>query len=197
MKSSFTTAVLFLVACFASVTSSCRSAAPPVAVANRPSSVNGIPTTDAPLPPAKSLSEMSWTKSDGYEIKMGDLRGKAVVLDFWATYCKPCLEEIPHLKELQKKYGVDSLQIVGLHVGGEEDRPKVPDFVEKLKIDYMLGTPESALTGFIFAGTKGEIPQTAVFDRNGELVRKFIGFDPEVKSQLDRAVDAAVNTKIK
>lgn len=175
----------------------CRSAAPPVAVSNRPSSVNGVPTTEAPLPPAKSMSDMSWTKFDGYEMKMGEFRGKAVVLDFWATYCKPCLEEIPHLKQLQEKYGAENLQIVGLHVGGDEDRPKVPEFVDKLKIDYMLGIPEPALTSFMFAGTQGEIPQTAVFDRNGEMVKKFIGFDPEIKSQLDRAVDAAVNTKIK
>lgn len=185
-------ATLLVTALFA-----CRSAAPPVAVSNRPSSVNGIPTTNMPLPPAKSISDMSWTKQDGYEMKMSELRGKAVILDFWATYCKPCLEEIPHLKQLQQKYGVENLQVVGLHVGGDEDRPKVPEFVDRLKIDYMLGVPEPALSSFIFAGTEGEIPQTAVFDRNGEMVSKFVGFGPEIKAQLDKAVDAAVNTKIK
>ena len=44
--------------------------------------------------------------------------GKAVILDFWATFCPPCIEEIPHLNSLQAKYGIENLQIVGLNVGG-------------------------------------------------------------------------------
>jgi thiol-disulfide isomerase/thioredoxin len=178
----------------------CRPSAAPVTIGNKPISINDVPQTNVPMPPAKPLGEMSWTIFDGRanldknEQKLKDLRGKVVILDFWATYCPPCLEEIPHLRELHKKYGRENLEIVGLHVGGEDDRPQVPTFVERLKIDYTLATPEDALTGFIFAA-RNDIPQTAVFDRSGKLVEKFIGFNENVKNRLDEIVEQTVNNK--
>ena len=80
----------------------CQPAAAPISVGNKPVSINNIPQTNVPLPPSKPLGEMSWTIFDGAkEQKLKDLQGKVVVLDFWATYCPPCLEEIPHLNYLQ------------------------------------------------------------------------------------------------
>jgi thiol-disulfide isomerase/thioredoxin len=186
-----------LFAFFFALVSACRPAAAPVSVGDKPVSINDVRQTNVPMPPSKPLGEMTWTVFDGStnadanEQKLKDLQGKAVILDFWATYCPPCLEEIPHLKELQKKYGRENLEIVGLHVGGEDDRPQVPTFVERLKIDYTLATPEDALTDFVFA-SRSDIPQTAVFDRSGVLVEKFIGFDPTIKNRLDEAVEKAV-----
>ena len=92
--------------------------------------------------------------------------------------------------ELQAKYA-DDLEVVGLHVGGAEDQPKVPDFVDRLKITYSLAYPEDALTSFVF-GQETAIPQTAIFDRNGKLVKKIVGFNAGIKSELDKAVDDAV-----
>ena len=131
---------------------------------------------------------------DGKEQKLKDLQGKVVVLDFWATFCPPCLEEIPHLNELQTKYGAENLQIIGLHAGDDEDLAKVPEFVKKLNIIYPIATPEDALLRFVFAA-QDEIPQTAVFDRSGNLVEKFVGFDMTVKNRLDKAVENLVNAK--
>jgi len=172
--------------------SACRPAASPVAVGNKPISINDVPLKDAQARPLKPVAEMSWTGFEGNVQKLRDLQGKVVILDFWATYCKPCLEEIPHLKDLQAKYGTDNLQVVGLHVGGEEDQPKVPEFVEKLQISYPLAYPEDALTSFIF-GQESAIPQTAIFDRSGSLVKKIVGFDGAKKIELDTAVEQAMN----
>ena len=168
-------------------------AAPPVAVGNKPVSVNDQPMKDAPSRPLKPIAEMNWTTFDGTVQKLKDFPGKVVILDFWATYCPPCIEEIPHLMELKARYGSD-LVLIGLHVGGEEDRPKVPEFVEKLKINYPLATPEDALTSFIF-GQESAIPQTAIFDRNGKLVKKIVGFRPEIKNDLDRTVEQTIAQK--
>ena len=181
-------------------TLACKPAAAPVSIGNKPVSINDVPLTNQPMPPTKPIEEMIWTKfdgktnTDGSIQKLKDLQGKVVILDFWATYCPPCLEEIPHLKELQAKYGAENLQIIGLHVGGEEDRPKVPAFVEKLKIDYTLATPENELTRFIF-GAETAIPQTAIFDRKGKLVKKIIGFNAEIKKDLDATVEQTINQK--
>lgn len=168
----------------------CRPAAAPVSVANRPSSINDVPLTNQPMPPLKNVENLGWTTFDGQKQTLGDLKGKVVILDFWATYCPPCIEEIPHLRELQSKYGED-LRVIGLHVGGDEDKPKVPAFVEKLKIDYTLAYPEDDLTRTLL-GNDNTIPQTAVFGRDGKLVTKLVGFDNIVKMQLDEAVETAL-----
>ena len=176
------------------VLAGCRPSAAPVSVGNKPISVNGVPARDADAQPLKPVAEMSWTGFEGNVQKLKDLNGKVVILDFWATYCPPCIEEIPHLMELQAKYGSENLHIVGLHVGGEEDRPKVPEFVERLKISYPLAYPEDALTAYIF-GQQTAIPQTAIFDRSGKMVKKIAGFDATIKAELDAAVETAIRTR--
>ena len=185
--------IRLLIAVLAAAAVAGCGAAPPVAVGNRPVSVNDQPMRDAPTRPLKPIGEMYWTTFEGPVQKLKDFQGKVVILDFWATYCPPCIEEIPHLKELKKMYG-DELVLIGLHVGGEEDRPKVPEFVERLGIDYPLATPEDSLTSFIF-GQESAIPQTAIFDRSGKLVKKIVGFNQEIKVQLDEAVAATINAQ--
>lgn len=172
----------------------CRPAAPPVSVSNRPVTTDDRPTTNLPMPPTKPLAEMSWTDADGHVQKLSDLGGKAVILDFWATYCPPCRQEIPHLNSLIAKHGKDNLEIVGLNVGGDDDRPEIPQFIAKTKIDYPIAFPEAELTRFIFA-TRDDIPQTAVFDRKGTMITKIIGFGPDIQNELDAAVEQAVKSE--
>ncbi|MCY7377581.1 MAG: TlpA family protein disulfide reductase [Pyrinomonadaceae bacterium] len=145
------------------------------------------------MPPLKNAENLGWKNFTGENVKLADLKGKVVVLDFWATYCPPCLEGIPHLNDLQNKYGAD-LQIVGLHVGGAEDEIRVPDFVRKLKILYPLAHPEDALSNALM-GANNAIPQTFVFDRNGKLVKKLVGFDNFIKADLDAAVEQSIQAK--
>jgi cytochrome c biogenesis protein CcmG/thiol:disulfide interchange protein DsbE len=167
----------------------CRPAAAPVSVSNKPVSVNGVPQTNLPMP-MKNVETLGWDTFEGIPEKMGEYKGKVVVLDFWATYCPPCLEEIPHLVQLQNNNA--DLRVIGLHVGGEEDRPKVPAFVEKLKINYTLAYPEDTLSSALM-GAESAIPQTFVFDRDGKLVKKFVGFNRQIKSELDTAIQEALN----
>lgn len=146
------------------------------------------------MPPSKPLTEMSWTNADDRVQKITDFAGKAVILDFWATYCEPCKREIPHLNSLIAKYGADNLHIVGLNVGGEEDRPKIPAFVASTKIDYDVAFPEDALVNFIFS-ERSDIPQTAIFDRQGRMVKKIVGFSPAIQLELDAAVEQAIRSE--
>jgi thiol-disulfide isomerase/thioredoxin len=167
----------------------CNPAPPPVAVSNRAVSVNGV---RQPGGPTKPVPELSWTQMDGSQQRIADHKDKVLILDFWATYCPPCRDEIPHLNSLQAKYGQDKLVIVGLNVGGDDDRPKIPSFIRELKVSYPVAFPEDDLLSYV-SGDDDRIPQTAVFDKQGNLVEKFVGFDPTVKSQLDRAVEAAIS----
>src|SRR5688572_25170801 len=97
-------------------TAACRRTPAPFAISNKPVSVNDVPLTNQPLAPTKPLEEMTWavmdnkTAMEGSVFKLKDFEGKAVILDFWATYCAPCIEGIPHLRALQKKYGKENLE---------------------------------------------------------------------------------------
>lgn len=168
----------------------CKPAAAPVAVGDRPVAVNGMPVKDAPRRAMKPEAELSWSTFEGNVQKVKDFKGRVLLLDFWATYCPPCKEGIPHLLELQARYPND-LQVIGLHVGGPEDRPKVPAFLDEMKITYPLAVPEDELTRFVF-GEESAIPQTAIFDREGKFVRKIVGFDKEIAAQLDEAIAQAI-----
>ncbi len=166
-------------------TLACRPPAKPVTVSNTQISPNN-------MPPSKNVEDMTWATFAGETQKLKDLQGKIVVLDFWATYCPPCVEGIPHFVELQKKHA--DLQVIGLHVGGEEDRPKVPKFIEKFNINYTLATPELELIRFV-SGNDTSIPQTAIFDKKGNLVKKFAGFDEQIKQQIDATINELVSKK--
>jgi len=172
----------------------CQRAAAPIAVSNQPVSINDKPTTDRPATPTKPIAEMSWTDGQARVQKLSDLKGKAVILDFWATFCPPCRKEIPHLNSLIAKYGKDNLHIVGLNVGGPEDKPEIPKFLAATKMDYPIAYPEDDLSRFIFA-ERDDIPQTAIFDRNGRMITKIIGYSPEVEKRLDEAVEKAVKSE--
>lgn len=179
------TCVLFSIAC--------RPSAAPVAVSDKPVSVNDKAVVDNVAAPTKPMVEMSWTLEDDRVQKLGDLKGKVVLLDFWATYCGPCRDAIPHLNKLQAQYG-DQLVVVGLNVGGPEDRAEIPTFMRDTKIDYPIAFPEDALTRFIFSA-RSDIPQTAIFDRQGVMVEKIVGFSPAIQKRLDAAVESAINAK--
>jgi thiol-disulfide isomerase/thioredoxin len=179
--------------------SGCQPPAPPKEISNSPVSINGVPVSNQTFPPSKPIELMSWqifdpeTNQDLGIQRLGDLKGKVVILDFWATYCPPCLEEIPHLKKLQESYGSEKLQVVGLHVGGKEDKDNIPNFHKKLNITYTLATPEDALVRFIF-GAVSEIPQTAIFDRNLKLVKKFVGFNEQIKAEMDATIEKVLSS---
>jgi thiol-disulfide isomerase/thioredoxin len=174
----------------------CTPSAAPVSVSNQPVSINDIRSTNVPMPPRKPLPEMFWTSfdaktnADGEKKTLADLRGKVVVLDFWATYCPPCLEAIPHLNTLQAMYKDKGFEIIGMH-SDTDDRLKVPEFAERLKISYTLATPEDALTSFVFA-TDTSIPQMLILDREGNLVSRFTGYDLKIKNDMDKAIESAL-----
>jgi thiol-disulfide isomerase/thioredoxin len=129
---------------------------------------------------------------DSRRMRMSDYSGKVLVLDFWATYCPPCLAEAPHLAELQRRYEKQGLTVVGLNVGGPEDRPKIPDFVQQTKVQYDLAFPDAALVDSLM-GDNDNIPQTFVFDRKGQLVKSFVGFTPELAGEIERSIVETLN----
>ena len=111
----------------------------------------------------------------GKMVSNKEFAGKVVILDFWATWCPPCREEIPHFVQLQSKYREQGLVIVGLSLdaGGAKD---VAPFAEEHNINYpmLIGNDDIAKA----YGGVNSIPTTFVIDRQGKIVKRFVGFTP-------------------
>jgi cytochrome c biogenesis protein CcmG, thiol:disulfide interchange protein DsbE len=157
--------------------------------------ISGPPNTTFPMPPLKgtSLVNMGWELTDGTRSVFSDYKGKVLVLDFYATWCAPCRDSVPHLIGLQKKYEEQGLKVVGLNVGGPGDAEEVPAFAKEFGIQYALAKPDEDLVSFLLSDSDA-IPQTFVFDRQGQLVERLTGYNSELGEVLDRAIENAVKT---
>jgi len=152
--------------------------------------LSGQPKTAFPMPPlagAQPLAQLGWVLPNGERSTISSFSGQVLVLDFYATWCLPCRESIPHLIKLQKLHGGQGLAVVGLNVGGPEDRDAVPAFARELNIDYPLGFPDSSLADLLLSD-QDAIPQTFILDRQGLLVARYIGFDSSIAEKLDETV---------
>jgi len=183
----------YVLVCGLMLLSACNSNDPNT---NRTPVISNPPTgTTYPMPPTRtaSLAKMGWELSDGKRAVFSEYKGKVLILDFYATWCVPCRDSIPHLVGLQKKYDDQGVQVIGLNVGGPEDEELVPAFAKQFGIQYPLARPDDDLVSLLFAG-QDAIPQTFVFDRQGQLVQRFVGFGSDTGIYLDSAVETALKT---
>ncbi|GAC1399142.1 MAG: hypothetical protein NVSMB56_14110 [Pyrinomonadaceae bacterium] len=113
---------------------------------------------------------------DGKTMRLKDYMGKVIIVDLWATWCSPCRQEIPHLVELQEKYGAQGLQVVGLDLN-DEPADTINSFARELKINYRLAWATQEFAGELLAG-QDSIPQTYIISRDGKILQRFVGFHP-------------------
>jgi thiol-disulfide isomerase/thioredoxin len=147
------------------------------------------------MPPVKAAHpDMGWTLTNDKHIRLSDYQNKVVVLDFYATWCEPCRDSIPHLVDLQKRYGPQGLQVVGLNVGGKDDYDKVPEFAREFHIQYPLGIPDPEMEN-LYLGGDDAIPQTFLIDRQGQLLKHFVGYDDSMGEELERAIQSSLGSR--
>ena len=132
-----------------------------------------------------------WTLDNNQRAQLADYKGKVVVLDFYATWCEPCRAETPRLVELQRQYAAQGLQVIGLNVGGEDDREQVPAYAKQFGIQYPLAFPDDDLADGYLADNQN-IPQAFVFDRNGNLLKRFVGYSEPGGQEMERIVKGAL-----
>jgi thiol-disulfide isomerase/thioredoxin len=117
---------------------------------------------------------------------LAGLRGKILVINYWATWCAPCREEIPLFVRLQQEYAAKNVQFVGIAV---DQADKVRDFAKEFKINYPLfiaGIDAVELSRK--AGNKaGVLPYTLLLDRSGTIVASLVGGITEARMRAELA----------
>ena len=139
---------------------------------------DATPPPEFPEPQKGSVAPDFALKSlpDGKEVRLSSLRGKAVLVNFWATWCEPCKIEMPSLVDLQKKYGPQGLQIVGVAMDDADDK-EINSFAHKMGVNYMVlrGTEK---VGELYGGVD-HLPMTYYLDRSGKVVDETEGMAGE------------------
>lgn len=125
---------------------------------------------------------------DGRPFTLADLKDHVVLVNFWATWCDPCREEIPQLIKVYDRYRGDGFVILGVSVDEDGPRP-VSTFAEKFHVTYPLLMPsEASVDRWNLFG----IPATFLLDRRGVVVHRYFGFPGLEK--LSREVESAIKT---
>jgi len=127
---------------------------------------------------------------DGKTLTLSDLRGKAVVLNFWATWCPPCKVELPWFVDLQKQYGPQGLQVVGISED-EGGKDKVAAFVKEMGVNYTIAVDDNSVSEKY--GDVEDLPTTFYIDRNGKIVQFAMGLVD--RDEIEQKMKAALATK--
>ncbi len=147
-----------------------------------------VPT---PHPKGRKAPDFALQTLDGSALRLSDLSGQVVIVDFWATWCGPCKRSIPDLIELQNEFKEQGFTIVGVSLDrrGADPAGAVRNFVEKMSINYpiVMGSPEVVQD---YGGVKF-IPTAFIVDKEGFIAKQITGLQPkaEIRKEIVKLLE--------
>lgn len=143
-----------------------------------PGPVDAAPRPGQPAPNFKVIS------TSGQTISQENYRGHVLILDFFATWCQPCRHSIPHLVEMNRKYGKQGLQILGLSVDEDGERA-VKTFTDEFRVNYPLALAGDSTT--VDFGIRS-VPIMYLVDKNGKISEVYRGYSDEMARTVEQSI---------
>ena len=147
-------------------------------ILSAPGSVDAAPQIGHPSPNFKVIS------TSGQTISQENYRDHVLILDFFATWCQPCRQSIPHLVEMNRKYGKQGLQVLGLSVDEEGERV-VKTFTDEFRVNYPLALVGDSTT--VDFGVRS-VPIMYVIDKKGKIAEVYRGYSHEIARSLELTI---------
>jgi len=143
-----------------------------------------------PLTASAPAPDFSLEALDGKTTRLSDFRGKAVLLNFWATWCGPCKIEMPWFVDFQNQYGSQGLQIVGVAMD-DASKEDIAKFAKDMGVNYPVLIGKEAV-GDEYGGVPA-LPETFLIARDGKIMDKIIGL--RGKAEIEDAIKKALKTQ--
>jgi len=140
----------------------------------------------------KSVPTFDLESINGSRLSSKALEGKVVLVDFWATWCQPCIEEIPHWNELHARYQAKGFVVLGMTIRSGWASDIKPD-AEKLKIAYPVVVGNDDVEKG-FGGIWG-FPTTFLVNRKGQIYKKYTGSYPQKQAQIEADIQKLLAEK--
>jgi len=144
----------------------------------------------APVTKSAPAPDFTLQSLDGKDMRLSDLRGKAVLLNFWATWCGPCKIEMPWFVELQRQYGTEGLQIVGVAMD-DSSREDIAKFTKEMGVNYPVLLGKESV-GDAYGGVPA-LPESFFIGRDGKIVDRIIGL--KGKAEIEDSIKKALETQ--
>ena len=143
-------------------------------------------------------ADLSLKDPFGVNQTLGALKGRIVILNFWATYCIPCAKEMPDLAAIQNAYAAFGLQVIGASTDDAEDRGKVLQFVKETKVNFPIWMGATSVDMMRF-GLGAALPGTVVIGRDGRIAKVISGVvnQADLKKQIEVMLTSATKTAAK
>jgi thiol-disulfide isomerase/thioredoxin len=150
------------------------------------------PFKEPPLP-GKAIPLID---ADGLNQLLQQQRGKVILIDFWATWCAPCMQLFPHTVEIHKRWADQGLAVVGISLDDPADESTVRRFLAEKEADFSnfisrFGAGAQSVGDFNIEG--GALPYLRLYDRRGNQLKSFGGDKPVYPQEIDQAVQEALN----
>ncbi|MFP5397584.1 MAG: TlpA family protein disulfide reductase [Gammaproteobacteria bacterium] len=117
---------------------------------------------------------LRFERPEGGELVMADLRGRPLVLNFWATWCPPCIKEMPELDRFHREFAPQGWQVVGLAIDGPTP---VRDFLRRVSVGFAIGLAGLGGTDLVrrLGNAAGGLPFSVIFGRDGQVLHRKLG----------------------
>jgi len=150
------------------------SPAAPITPAISPAGIESAPAPRIDDLLGQRRPDFSLTDTAGKTVSASDFDGQVWLLNFWASWCKPCVEEMPMLSQLQQDYADMGLSVIGIAL---DDPDRASEFVAAMDIDYpvLVGKTDVVLTGRRYGNTTGMLPFSVLVDATGIIRWSHLG----------------------